>query len=71
MENLKIGSIIHTVLISRKHRPGIVMAVNDESGGIDAWIFSGKSDSAQPMVWVAGLIYNENHKVNTWHYPEE
>jgi hypothetical protein len=46
------------------------MAVHDESGTIDAWIFSGKSDSVQPMVWAAGLVYDENCKVNTWHFPE-
>jgi hypothetical protein len=75
-KDIGIGRIVHFVLDSGEHRPGIVVRVWD-NGLIQLQVFTDSdkdgiyNDRLPPVMWKTSVHFDETEKKpGTWHWPE-
>jgi hypothetical protein len=81
MDHLSVGRIVHFVTENGEHRPAIVVQVwNKESGCCNMQVFlDGTNDAKENfsreqldrgLAWVTSVMYSEEPKPRTWHWPK-
>lgn len=80
MDGLTEGRIVHYVLPGDyakpgEHRPAIIVKVwNKETGSVNLQVFmDGTNDNlydGRLAIWTTSVVYSEEPKPGTWHWPE-
>lgn len=75
MEGLTEGRIVHYVLENGQHRPAIVVRKwGGDTGCVQLQVFTDQTNDGfkegENVVWRTSVVYSEEPKPYTWHWPE-